>query len=134
MQPANQLTHQIFLSFNQKNDPITQLKTLLEEKECELKNETENHERAKARIAAMRDEFNSNAANAVQLQSKLDQLAVETKKLEDRLSEEVKKSGELEKRVQHYETLTKAVSWRLCLISNFETCHCVANRGFFLKN
>ena len=112
MQPANQLTHQIFLSFHQKNDPITQLKTLLEEKECELKNETENHERAKARIAAMRDEFNSNAANAVQLQSKLDQLAVETKKLEDRLSEEVKKSGELEKRVQLYET----VSWRLCLI------------------
>ena len=35
----------------------------------------------------------------------------ETKKLKDRLSEEVKKSGELEKRVKHYEeTLTRAVS------------------------
>ena len=75
--------HQIFLSFEQKNGPIAQ-----------LKNETENHERAKARIAVMRDEFNAEKylaykEQAAQQTAKAQELELRLAKIEEYTQEEL---------------------------------------------
>ena len=102
--------HQIFLSFEQKNDPITQLKKLLEEKEFELKNETENHERAKARIAVMRDEFNAEKQKYLAYKDQAAQQTAKTQELELRLAKiEEYTQEELARVQQNYAKIQKIV-------------------------
>lgn len=78
-----------------KNDPITVLKKQLEDKELELKNETENHERAKNRIIMMRDEFNADKQKYLnykeqvnQQNAKIQQLELKLLKIEEYKQEE----------------------------------------------
>lgn len=98
------------MSFKQKNDPITQLKKLLEEKEFELKNETENHERAKARIAVMRDEFNAEKQKYLAYKEQATQQTAKAQQLELRLAKsEEYKQEELARVQANYVKIQKIV-------------------------
>lgn len=81
-----------------KNDPITVLKKQLEEKELELKKESENHDRAKTRIQDMREEINQEKQKQVSIKEQLNVNVVKIGQLENKLqqSEELK-NAELHK-------------------------------------